>query len=252
MNKPLSYKDFNYNLICFNKYHFTDHSKTPAEYHYFGCILKGSAKIKTQKTELSLNPYEIFYIPKGLHYQSHWFGENGNEIKFYSFGFKISPINKSFVLQKLVCSEKALEIFNELCEEIPFTEKGIGKLYYFFGLVCDDMKESKKSQINPLIEKATEYITNNPNCKISDIAKFCNISEPTVFSLFKKHFNKTPNQFRNEVICEKATTLLTTTNKSVQEISDSLNFSSTSYFRKILKAHTGKNPLQIRKESAFL
>ena len=251
MNESFFYKNFNYNLIRFNKYHLTDHSKTPTEFHYLGYIIKGTAKIKTHKTELLLNPYEIFYIPKGLEYQSEWFGENGKEIKFYSFGFKISPINKSYILQKINCSEKAKEIFKELCEEIPFTGKGIGKLYYFFDLVCDDMKESKKSQINPLIEKATEYISNNPNVKISDIARFCNISEPTVFSLFKKHFNKTPNQFRNEVICEKAITLLTTTNKSVQEISDSLNFSSTSYFRKILKNHTGKTPLEIRKKSDF-
>lgn len=251
MNEQFSYKNFNYNLICFNKYYLTDHSKIPAKFHYFGCIIKGTAKIKTQKTELLLNPYEIFYIPKGLQYQSHWFGENGNEIKFYSFGFKNSPINKSFVLQKLNCSDKAKEVFNELCEEIPFTEKGIGKLYYFFGLVSDDMKESKKSQINPLLEKVTEYIINNPNDKISDIAKFCNMSEPSIFSLFKKHLDKTPNQFRNEILCEKAVSLLTTTNKSVQEISDTLNFSSTSYFRKILKAHTGKTPLEIRKKSDF-
>ncbi|MBE6762725.1 MAG: AraC family transcriptional regulator, partial [Ruminococcaceae bacterium] len=65
------------------------------------------------------------------------------------------------------------------------------------------------------------------------------------------HLDKTPNQFRNEILCEKAISLLTTTNKSVQEISDTLNFSSTSYFRKILKAHTGKTPLEIRKKSDF-
>jgi transcriptional regulator GlxA family with amidase domain len=45
--------------------------------------------------------------------------------------------------------------------------------------------------------------------------------------------------------------MLTTTNKSVQEISDILGFSSTSYFRKILKLYTDKTPLKIRKEAVF-
>lgn len=242
------FKSFCFNILSFNKYHLTDNSKTPIEHHYFGCLIEGNAKIKTPKTELILKPNEIFYIPKGLKYQSEWFGE---KIKFYSFGFKISPINKPFVLQKINCSEKAQEIFKELCEEISFSAKGIGKLYYFFGLIADGMKQTKKAHINPVIEKATEYMTDNPNLKIPDIARYCNVSAPSIYSLFKKHLNKTPNEVRNEILCEKAVSLLTTTNKSVQEISDTLNFSSTSYFRKILKAHTGKTPLKIRKEAAF-
>ena len=44
--------------------------------------------------------------------------------------------------------------------------------------------------------------------------------------------------------------LLTTTDASVQEISDRLGFSSGSYFRKVLRSYTGKTPGQIRKHAA--
>lgn len=239
------YKQFTYNIYEFNNYHLTDNSKKPAQHHYFGCLITGTVIIKTKKTELSLTPGEIFYIPKGLKYQSEWFGE---KIRFYSFGFKISPINKSFVLQKVNFSNKAKELLDELCKDINSSKKNIGKLFYFFEQVADSMKLSDITHINPTIQKAIECINENPNQRISDIAKHCNISEPAIYALFKRHLNKTPNALRNEFLCNKAISLLTTTNKSVQEISDTIGFSSTSYFRKILKARTGKTPREIRKQ----
>lgn len=248
MTEAEFYKQFTYNIYEFNNHHFTDNSKKPVQHHYFGCLITGTAIIKTKNAELVLNPNEIFYIPKGLTYQSEWFGE---KIKFYSFGFKVSPINKSFVLQKVNTSNKAKELFDELCKDIDSSQKNIGKLFYFFEQVADGMKLSESTHIHPTIQKAIECINENPNQRISDIAKYCNISEPGIYALFSRHLNKTPNALRNEILCNKAILLLTTTNKSVQEISDTVGFSSASYFRKMLRKHTGKTPLQIRKESVF-
>ena len=248
MNQLNFFNKFSFNIFKFRGYHLTDNSKKPIPHHYFGFLVKGSAKIKSQGTELFLSPNEIFYFPQGLKYQSEWFGD---EIEFYSFGFEISPINKTFALQKINCNQKAQEVFHELCNELPFTKYIIGKLYYFFELVSVDMLETEKQNTTPIIEKAIECINENPSLKISEVAKYCNISEPGIYSLFKRYLNKTPNEIKNQILCEKAVSLLKTTNKSVQEISDTLNFSSTSYFRKILKAHTGKRPLEIRKEADF-
>ena len=154
-------------------------------------------------------------------------------------------------MQKINCSDKAREVFDELCKEVPFKEKGIGKLYYFFEEVSDNMKLSEKNFSNQQFEKAIEYMTNNPQARISEVADCCGISESGIYLLFKKQTGKTPNDLRHKILCDKAKTMLSTTNKSVQEISDALGFSSTSYFRKILKAHTGKTPLKIRQESYF-
>lgn len=240
---------FGFNIFKFEKFHLTDNSKIPVNKHYFGCIIKGSAEIISKKEKIEVKPNEIFYIPKGLKYQSRWFSDNNGQIEFYSFGFELSPINKSFILQKINCSQKVKNLFDELCLEIPITDKGIGKLYYFFGEISHNMKQAKKATANPIIEKATEYMTEHPNFKISDIAKYCNVSTSSLYYIFKKYLNKTPNDVRLEILCEKAVLLLTTTDKSVQEISDTLGLSSTSYFRKILHKHTGKTPREIRKSS---
>ena len=111
------------------------------------------------------------------------------------------------------------------------------------------MKHAEKKHINPTIELARKYMAEHTNAKISDVAKHCSMSQSGIYLLFKQNLNQTPNEVRLEIICDKAVELLSTTALSVQEISDRLGFSSTSYFRKTLKAHTGKAPLEIRKES---
>lgn len=249
MNDANFCNGFLFNIFRFHHYHFTDLSKTPVPRHYFGCLTKGIAVIKSDARELRLQPGEIFYIPKGLNYQSRWFGDMHDEIEFYSFGFEIAPTKDAFVLQKIACSERAGALFSELCTEVPFTEKGIGKLYRFFGEVAEGME--KEAHSHPTIEIATRYIFDNPNARISSVARHCNMSESGIYALFKKQLGKTPNEVRTEALCEKAIGLLTTTNKSVQEISDVVGFSSASYFRKILRKQTGKTPLEVRKEAVF-
>ena len=75
------------------------------------------------------------------------------------------------------------------------------------------------------------------------------LKEATLYTAFKRH-GSTPNQTRQKLLVKQAKQLLTTTDSSVQTISDQLGFSSSSYFRKILRRYTGKTPMQIRKAGA--
>lgn len=251
MDEAKFFESFQFNIYTPARYRLTDYSKRPIPRHYFGCLVRGTAIIKSEKTELSLKPGEIFYIPKGLTYQSQWFGDEEKKIEFYSFGFGFSPTDKSFALQKIAPNAKAEELFSQLCREVPATEKGIGLLYHFFGEVCRDMKQAEKKHINPTIDLARKYMSEHTDAKISDVARHCSISQSGIYLLFKQNLNRTPNEVRLEIICDKAVELLSTTSLSVQEISDRLGFSSTSYFRKTLKAYTGKAPLEIRRESTY-
>lgn len=251
MNEVNFYNSFVFNTFRFDNYHFTDHTKDGIPKHYFGCLVKGKCVIKTEDTQLSILPNEVFYIPKGLKYQSHWFGGGERQIEFYSFGFDIAPAKDTFALQKIQCTPKSKALLDELCTQIPFAEKGIGILYHFFGEVSEQMLRSNKSHRNLTVEDAMQYISRNPNAKVSQVAAHCNVCESALYALFKKHIGKTPNDLRLHALCEQAVTLLSTTDKPVQEISDFLGFSSASYFRKILRKYTGKTPLEIRRESAF-
>lgn len=252
MNSAIFCNGFQFNIYKFSNYHFTDASKSPVPRHYFGCLIKGRAVIRSGQQELHLHPNEIFYIPKGLCYQSRWYGDHENKIEFYSFGYDIAPTKNTYVLQKVSCSPEAQALFAQLCEEIPFTEKGIGKLYRFFGEVSEQMEQAENPGVNPIVEKATLYIFRNPHARIAQVAAYCNISESCIYLLFKKHIGKTPNEVRLDALCQQAITLLSTTNLPVQEISDTVGFSSTSYFRKVLRKQTGKTPGEIRRTSKHI
>lgn len=252
MNEALFSKSFGFNIFKWKNYHTTDQTKIPCTRHFFGCLIHGTADITSKNEKIEVKVGEVFYIPKGLKYLSRWRVDQNGKNEFYSFGFDIAPTTKTFALQKINCSEKAKQLFQELCQEVPMTDKGIGKLYSFFGEVMDGMKQSETESANKIVEQATEYMAEHPDFKISDVAKICNVSTSGIYYLFKKHLNKTPNDIRNKILCKKAVLLLTTTDKSVQEISDSLGFSSTSYFRKILKAHTNQTPREIRNESKVM
>ena len=242
---------FHFHIYKAQKKHFTDHSKEPSPLHFFGCLIKGTAVVKSENKELSLVPGEVFYIPKGIRYQSRWLGENGKELQFYSFGFDIAPTRTAYALQKVHCSDTAKSLFAELCQEIPFTEKGIGKLYRFFGEVAETMERSDGSYRDATVERAMRYISRHPDHHISQAARHCGVSESGLYALFRRHTDKTPNQVRLEALCQRAVAMLSTTTLSIQEISDTVGFSSTSYFRKTLRKVTGKTPMEIRKESAL-
>lgn len=207
--------------------------------------------IRSKHQELHLAPGDIFYIPKGLKYVSQWFRGEDPEIEFYSFGFSIAPTKNTYILQKIPRSGEIDAQFSQLCRQFPFTDKAIGILYRFFSVAAEHMLQADKSYSNPLIEKATAYIRSNPNASIAQVAASCNTSESNLYNAFKRHVGRTPNEVRLQALCREAVTLLSTTNRAVQDISNALGFSSSSYFRKILRKHTGKTPLQIRKEAAF-
>lgn len=92
---------------------------------------------------------------------------------------------------------------------------------------------------------------NTDDFTMKDVATHCKISESGLYPIFQKVFQKTPLEMKQEILCEKAVQLLTTTDLSVEEISNRLLFSSSSYFRKILRKYTGKTPREIRKESRY-
>ena len=91
----------------------------------------------------------------------------------------------------------------------------------------------------------------NGGCSIPQAAEACFVSESYLYYTFKKNLKIRPNDYRQKVLCEKAVSLLKTTDKKIDEIADCLDFSSASYLRKVLKKHIGKTPREIRKISGI-
>ena len=250
MNNIITYDAFHFYEINLYNYHHTD-NRSGAPDHYIAIMNKGHCRLVSDNRTVEISEGDVFYIPMGLSYQSYWYGNS--EISFKSLGFRLFPETreKVFRLQKLDCDNSIKEKINKITVNKEVDSRIISDFFNILNELLPIMEAEPLSRDELIYTVAHKYITKNIDCRANDIARYCGISESTLYSVFKSVAKKTPNEVKNEILCEKAAFLLTTTDKSVQEISDSLNFSSTSYFRKILKAHTGKKPLEIRKESDF-
>ena len=240
------FNSFRFHLYSSKRNYTTQVDSCPS--HFFGRIVSGQAKILSDQTELFLQPGDVFFIPKGLRYRSRWTCAEGS-VTFYSFGFTMLPLEfqTDLQLQKLDCTPEELTLFSQIERTGQVSPAFVGKLYDFFGAVLPKMAVLQKSKSDRIVDKAVDLMRSVPYASVAEIAHHCGVSECTLFLKFRKHFGKTPVEMRHRILTEKATQLLTATDLSVEEISNRLGFSSSSYFRKVLKKETGKTPLQIRK-----
>ena len=109
------------------------------------------------------------------------------------------------------------------------------------------MKKTPSSFPKETLMLAKKHLATDPYCSNQQLASNCNISVSYLYKIFKTYEKQTPNEYRQKILCDKATELLTNTDLSIEEISRILNFSSSNYLRKVYKEHTGMSPREFRK-----
>lgn len=246
------YKGFIFHLFQYEHYASTDWYKAGGcRQHYIARMISGSAKICTAEGTLHLTAGDVFYIPKGLQYRSHWYPASDAPVRFYSFGFDhfYTEEGTRYRLQILHCSPGEREYLSELERDLTVSLLSVGRLYRFLGAMIPKMDTENPKSSHLSISKAMDFMRQHTDFSIKDVAQHCGISESGLYAIFSRELRQTPVQVRHRLLAEKATQLLLTTDLSIEEISNQLNFSSSSYFRKILRSQTGKTPSQIRRSS---
>ena len=246
--------NFCFYKVHFDKYHYTD-NRRGSPLNYVAYMLKGTAQIVSEHNTIKINEGDVFFIPVNLPYQSYWYGNGDDEIEFLSYGFlNIEAKEKfNFNLQVVDCDEA----LKNLISKIPTESSSLSceTLSAFYGALSRLIPYLKKNQpISKkarIIEMAKKYIMSYPNCSTAEIAQSCYISEPYLYMLFRENARCTPNEYRLKAKCQKGIEYLLSTDKTVEEISSLIGFSSASHFRRVLKSHTGLTPKEVRKESAF-
>ena len=238
-----SYRFISFN---FNKYHWTDNRKG-SPFHFLAYMEEGRSKIVTDTETLTLEAGDLFYIPKTLPYQSFWYGTP--TVRHVSLGFLHFPAdeNRHFLLQKLPCSESVRQKMLRIRTGAAPDSQNLSEFYGVLSEILPDMKWVSFGKEENIVEHAKIYMAQHPNCTIPEVAAACFISEPYLYALFKRIQGETPNTYRQKLLCRKGEELLISTDKTIEEISSLLKFSSASYFRKTLKKHTGQTPREIRK-----
>jgi len=240
---------FKFRDYHFEKYRYADR-RSGAEYHFIACLREGKCRIVTHQGTLELSAGDIFYIPKDLSYESYWSGSDA--IRFASFGFTYFPNTEQRVypLQKIAGNADTLACIDSilLCGH---SSDAIFRFYALLSQLLSKMTHASGEPRHQILTMAEHYLQDHPFAQIRDVASHCNISESGLYAAFKRLSDHTPNDLRQKILVDKAIALLEKTDIPVEEICSSLHFSSASYFRKVLKKHTGLTPSQIRKRASF-
>lgn len=248
MNNTLFSNSFLFNMFSFHQYHYTDNRRGSPS-HYIAYMRSGHARIVTENYTVEIQQGDVFYIPYGIPYQSYWYGND--KICFDSYAFHYFPEleEKEYPVQVVTHDGEILSLINRLNQSHRRTCcTTVGTLYLLLGLLLPHMKSNPSSRSKQVIAQAEDYLYQHPDAGNRELAEHCGLSESGLYSAFHHFGSLTPNELRQKILTSKAEELLTTTDLSVETISNMLNFSSTSYFRKVLKKHTGLTPREIRKK----
>lgn len=238
----------------FENAHYTD-SRKGAPMHFLAYMEKGSAKLVAAHKTVLVRTGDVFYIPRGLPYQSYWYTEGEGTVNFLSFGFLelFAKESAAYDLQKLALPEQTVRVIRA----IPTGEGQVScrTLSLFYGAMAEvlpHLSRSKAGKDERLLAQIKACIAANPHAPMSKIAAMCALSEPRLYAIFSRNSDTTPNEYRCALLCKRAVTLLLTTDQTVEDIAEQLGFSSASYFRKTLKKYTALTPREIRRKSRSL
>lgn len=237
---------FIFNKVVYSNYHHGNLS-TGIKHNYIMHLKKGNAQIVSENCILELSEGEIALIPRGTKYNTYLHGNP--EIEFYSYAYLNYPgnITKKFQPQKIPTTKKISELSEKLINSADLGCRTIGLFFLLLDELLKNVKTSHSDRNQLVLENAMNYMILNPSCKISDVAKHCNISEPGLYLLFKNAGDTTPAKFKMQVKLERALNYILTTDLPIEEISYICDFSSPSYFRKNFYKAYQKTPREMRK-----
>jgi len=251
MNDAVFFKNFLYTEYRFNKTQHRDNSRG-IDMHYIGRMKHGKGRIISEGQILEIHENEMFYIPKGCRYHSYWIADD--YVMFDSIGFLYFPTKNpnGYVLQKIEQNHGVREAFAPLSESKALHTASIGTLYCLLGILESKLTLAPLTQDLYIYEKTVQYMNDDPHKTIPQYAKLCGVSDALLYHHIKKATGMTPNRIRQEILCEKAANILMTTNYTVEEICEMMNFSSAAYFRKLFHDIYHKSPTQVRKDVGLI
>ena len=242
------YKSFAFNLYSFSAKNHTHKSKGVPR-HYIGYLYRGFGRLVSEDCTLELQEGDLFYIPKGCRYQSHWYGNDGTQFDSFAFAAIPQDTYTDYRLQKFAMTDELRVLHMDLASDRTVNLRSVGALYKLLWCLLPTMEQQPFNKGDALAHKIANYIYEHPNERSDQTARNCGVSESTMYHVLKQTLGSTPNRLRQEAKCRQAVNLLSCTDLSVEQISIQLGFSSSSYMRKLLHATTGKTPLQIRKSA---
>ena len=107
-------------------------------------------------------------------------------------------------------------------------------------------RQDQRKEAPDCARLAAEYIINHYEepITIEGLAAYASVSHSSLYRRFVKRFQMSPKRFLMEYRVERACAMLTNTNCSIQEVSNSVGFEDPFYFSRAFKEIKGVSPRQ--------
>lgn len=192
--------------------------------------------------------HPLEYVVLGVENLS--FGLNGedNEFLYQSFEKNNDDI-QYYITHLLTESEEKLTGYETVCQKLfdLFLLKVVR--YMKLNLSDNPIQKPMKREIRMICQ----YIDQNyaEDMSLESLAEFMKMNKYYMAHEFKNNIGISPINYLIERRIKECKSLLTTTSLSIAEISETVGFSSQSYFSQIFKKNTNMTPKQYRDESIY-
>lgn len=226
---------------------------THPNYDTFLYILEGTSIFAFDDASFTLNPGDIFFIPKNSSYSRKLI--NGKAAFIYLDFFFDIPENV-VLLPMLISDFKDLDdLFFKLYRR--WSARGLGYYSASLSIIYNIYSKIISHSDHPYLSKKKRVLLEDvqkvflqkctdPAFSIKDFIKKSGLSETHFRRIFKTAYDMSPNQYLIFLRINRAKELLETGNQSIDEISEQTGFSSASYFSRIFKERTGFSPHEFR------
>lgn len=127
-------------------------------------------------------------------------------------------------------------------------------LYAGFQIWMDALPRETEFHYSATISHAIQYISEHyadSHINLETISDCIGLSSGRLSVLFKKETGKTPVEWITNCRIQEAISLLLDSNYKIYEISEKVGYRSSQYFSQIFYQHTGKKPLDYRKNTSI-
>lgn len=188
--------------------------------------------------------------------------EGDKRAEFYYVHFRCKSLFKDINIKtstvyQLDTNAQFISLFEKIIEETQqknahYETLSLAYLITLFTLMQREITQSRQAQNLQYksISFALQHINKfcDADLKLEDYAQMCSMSKYHFLRVFKQIVGETPLAYRNRIRIEHAKELLKNGYLSVSEISQTLGFSSPSFFSDAFKTAVGLSPAQYKKQ----
>ncbi len=211
--------------------------------------LAGHGRVETDEAGFDLKTNDILFVRMGAvrHYRCA-----GNDWHFYWFEFEAAtmdlPLDYVFNVKPVTSEIRLLEdIFSSLRRENQLDRDYASAAFQFllYNWQRDAVTESESNSLQDrivirIIDRMHHKLKDN--WQIVDMARFAGMGERNFRMVFRKVTGRSPKQYYDSLRLDYARAMLSQGLCSVQEVAETMNFSTPFYFSRAFTRQFGINP----------